>query len=498
MIDLRGDNLCKGRQLRADVKSLLETEYLPRYLHQRRWFARKGGSPPLLTIKEVISMEPAGGPVLLFIEESTQTPQTYFVPVGIKCSLTAPSNVPYICEVQLATGRGYLVDALEEISMFVDLMSALEHAQDNGSLSQLGLELARAPGFPTKVTAHDVRRLGAEQSNSSLQMGSALFKAFRKLEGGIHPELEMARYLSGPGRFANTPRLLGSLEKLHPYPITLCLFQKMIENRGNAWDIVCQFASSRDSEDTAQLVELAALLGSRTANLHTALALGVETDFSAEPILPEDIAKWIDDICENATSSLDALVGHPSLACQRLVARREELYSAIRDLPPPRVHSLKSRLHGDFHLGQVLVTSDDVFIIDFEGEPMRTFAERRSKYPPMKDIAGLLRSFDYVAAVINGAGNRNLSSEVAATIDKAKRQFLETYRAEASGFPESINEANALLRLFMFEKTSYEIRYEIYNRPEWVEIPVAGALALLDGKINLFDGQISEHHTKIV
>ena len=488
MIDLKGDNFCEGRDLRADVKSCLETEYLPQYLHERRWFASKGGSPPLVTIKEAISMEPAGGPVLLFIEERTQRPQMYFVPVGIKRSPTAPSNVPYICEVQLVTGRGYLVDALEDTSLFVDLMSAFEHAQENGSLSKLGLKLERAAGFPSKVTASDVRRLGTEQSNSSLQVSSALFKAFRKLEGGLHPELEMARYLSGPGHFANTPRLLGSLEKLYPHPITLCLVQKMIENRGNAWDIVCKFVSRQNSRNRAQLLELAALLGSRTANLHTALALGVETEFSAEPILREDIAKWIADLYKNVNNSLDALVGHPSEACQRLVTRREELYSAIRDLPPPRVHSLKSRLHGDFHLGQVLVTSDDVFIIDFEGEPMRTFAERRAKYPPMKDIAGLLRSFDYVVATIDGTGNPNLNSEVAATIHEAKRQFLETYRAEASGFPESINEANALLRLFMFEKTFYEIRYEIYNRPGWVDIPVAGALALLDGKISLFDG----------
>jgi maltose alpha-D-glucosyltransferase/alpha-amylase len=171
-----------------------------------------------------------------------------------------------------------------------------------------------------------------------------------------------------------------------------------------------------------------------------------------------------------------------------LVARRQELYAAIRDLPPPNVHSLKSRLHGDFHLGQVLVTNEDVFIIDFKGEPMRTFSERRSKYPPMKDIAGLLRSFDYVVATINRPEMQELDTGVAATIREAKRQFLATYRAQARGFPESIHEANALLRLFMFEKAFYEIRYEIDNRPAWVEIPVAGALALLDGQITLFEG----------
>ena len=488
MLDLRGDNLSEGSELHADVKELLEREYLPRYLHQRRWFASKRAAPPLLTIKEAISLEPAGGPVLLFIEERTQKPKTYFVPVGIIRNPPGPLAGPYICEVRLAAGNGYLVDALEDTSLFVDLIAALEQAQENGSLCKLGLKLTRASAYPTNVTAHDVRRLGAEQSNSSLQVGPALFKAFRKLEGGIHPELEMGRYLSGPGHFANTPRLLGSLEKLHPDPITLCLFQQMIENRGNAWEVVCQLVRRENPNDAAQLLELAALLGSRTANLHTALASGVEEDFSAEPILPEDISQWIDDVCRNATGSLDALAGHSSRVCQRLVARREELYAAIRDLPPTKVHSLKSRLHGDFHLGQVLVTNEDVFIIDFEGEPMRTFSERRSKYPPMKDIAGLLRSFDYVVATIDRPEMQQLETGVAATIREAKRQFLETYRAQACGFPESILEANALLRLFMFEKTFYEIRYEIDNRPEWVEIPVAGALALLDGQITLFEG----------
>ncbi len=486
MLNLVGDHLSSNGELPADVKNRLEKEYLPRYLRERRWFARKGDVPPLLTIRQAISLEVAGGPVLLFVEEGVQKPQTYFLPVGIVRGEEASKfEGIQICRAHLASGKGLLVDALEDSRLFLELLRALEHLQTNGQLERLGLKLALTSRLSTKVTDRDIRRLGAEQSNSSLRVGSTLFKAFRKLESGVHPELELGRYLSDQAHFANTPQFLGSLEKMESEPVTLCMFQQLIENKGNAWEVVCDLVHARMDDYSSKLLSLAALLGSRTAKMHTALSSGADHEFTAEPIHSQDISAWIHDVCDHATRSVDALIDHPSPVCQRLVARREELYSVIRSLSPRNVHSFKCRLHGDFHLGQILVTDDDVFIIDFEGEPMRTFSERRSKYPPMKDIAGLLRSLDYAAAAAAKSAQR-ATPEVADALADAKQVFLQSYQAEARGFPEDIHEANALLRLFLFEKTFYEIQYEIHNRPGWVDIPVAGALALLDGQITLF------------
>ena len=486
MLELVGDQLSSNGKMSADVKNRLEKEYLPRYLHGRRWFARKGEVPLLLTIRQAISLEEAGGPVLLFVEDGAQKPQTYFLPVGILRGEEASKfEGTQICRTQLASGQGSLVDALEDARLFLNLLKALEHLQTNGQLGRLGLKLTLTSEFSSNVTERDIRQLGAEQSNTSLRVGSTLFKAFRKLESGVHPELELGRYLSDRAHFAHTPRFLGSLEKMDSEPVTMCLFQQLIENKGNAWEVVCNLVDTRLNDYSSKLLSLAALLGSRTAKMHTALSSGADPEFTAEPIHSEDISAWIRDVCDHATRSVDALIDHPSPVCRRLVARRKELYSVIRGLSPPNVRSFKCRLHGDFHLGQVLVTDDDVCIIDFEGEPMRTFSERRSKYPPMKDIAGLLRSLDYATAAAAKSAQR-APPDVAGALTDAKQVFLQSYQAEALGFPEDIDEANALLRLFLFEKTFYEIQYEIHNRPGWVDIPVAGALALLDGQITLF------------
>jgi trehalose synthase-fused probable maltokinase len=489
MIDLKGDRLANGRDLLPEVKTRLEEELLPNYLLGQRWFGEKGGPRPVVTITDVISTDARAGPVLFFVEVAGPRPQTYFLPVGITCSLGSP-DTPYICEIRLSSDQGYLVDAFEDKAILLQLIRNLETAVDNGSLAELGLKFTRTPGFPKAVSTYDIRRIGSEQSNSSILFGNSLLKAFRKLESGIHPELELAQFLSNAANFRNSPHLLGSLERTYPRATTLCIFQQLIENDGNAWDVFCDRlrASADPSEDgETAIVALATLLGERTARLHNALASGTTAEFSAEPISREDVSIWVEDVCNNATSSLETLQGHRSPLCEQLVARRDELFETIRNLPPRHIESCKSRLHGDLHLGQILVTKNDVFIIDFEGEPLRTFKERRSKYPPMKDVAGLLRSFDYALATIQRSPpDQGLTIDLATAVERAKRRFLDTYRAAANGFPRSIPEANALLRLFLFEKTFYEIRYELSNRPDWIEIPVLGALALLDGHLDSF------------
>jgi trehalose synthase-fused probable maltokinase len=403
--------------------------------------------------------------------------QSYFLPIGVKQTLGEPSN--FICGIKLGPHSGYLIDAFEDDDLLRELVSNLERAADEGRDVELGVCLQRSAGFPS-AGQRQIKRLGAEQSNSSVRFGDAILKAYRKLESGTQPELELGRFLSGDGRYNNAPKVLGSVETRGSKPITLCLFQELIENIGDAWEVTCKLLEQVNKGDAhSQIIRLADRLGDRTAWLHNALGSGAEPGFSADPILDADIQGWVHDICLSATSVLGQLTGHPSSVCRRLVARRDEVVAEIRRLGAAPVLGKKIRLHGDLHLGQVLVTTDDVFIIDFEGEPLRPFEQRRSKYSPMKDVAGLLRSFDYARATVQKQSGNLGAADIADAVDDAKGALLHSYFSQ-SGLAGSSAEARALLRIFLYEKTFYEIRYELANRPDWIDIPVADAIALLE------------------
>ena len=174
----------------------------------------------------------------------------------------------------------------------------------------------------------------------------------------------------------------------------------------------------------------------------------------------------------------------PRQQAQALLARRDQILERIAHLPPTATTGVCTRLHGDFHLGQVLVAGGDVFIIDFEGEPMRSLEERRGKHSPLRDVAGMLRSFAYAAASVR--------AELATDADVAwldrwaaamSATFLDAYRARAGdcpSLPADPADAERLLQLFLLEKALYELRYELANRPEWLPIPINGILELLD------------------
>jgi trehalose synthase-fused probable maltokinase len=487
MIILEKKALLVNRQIPHNLKSQLEQDYLPAYLVQRRWFAGKHQKCPVLKITGVFPTSVDGGPILMVFETVGDRPQSYFMPIGFKHTAIRPPVV--ICEIQLGSFSGYLVDALEDDELLQQLVSNLERAADDGSEIDAGLCLKRNPGFPAKG-ARTVTRLGAEQSNSSIRFGDVILKAYRRLQPGMQPELELGRFLSGAGKYTNAPRVVGSLEIRAPEPVTLCLFQEVIENIGDAWKVTCglldRLAEHPDSSEAhSQLMELADRIGDRTARLHNSLGSGAEVEFSSEPIRAEDAASWVHDICLSATRVLDELADHPEPLSRRLVGRREDVISQIRELSSVRVQGRKIRLHGDLHLGQVLVTTDDVYIIDFEGEPLRPFEQRREKFSPMKDVAGLLRSFDYARAATDMHAVGIAGADIAAIVEEAKGTLWNKYILRAPALVGDLTEAKKLLRMFLYEKTFYEIEYELANRPDWVEIPVRDALELLDEDIRL-------------
>jgi maltose alpha-D-glucosyltransferase/alpha-amylase len=362
----------------------------------------------------------------------------------------------------------------------------------------------------------EIRRLSAEQSNSSLIIGDvAVFKLVRRVFPGIHPEAEMGRYLTEHG-FANTAPLLGEVTRYDQdgTPHTMVLVQGFIRNQGDAWGWTLDFLSrvlnsagvvdpDAQGDDIAEALagysNFAAAMGRRLAELHAVLAGPTDNPaFAPEKATEADIDGWSEAVrtrLDAAFVALAAVTQWPDddtrSVAEALDDQRAALNEAIRALAKVAPGTLKTRAHGDFHLGQVLVSSGDAYIIDFEGEPARPLGDRRAKTSPLRDVAGLLRSFDYAVAVASGRaeGPAHTSPGQATVLDQfaddASQAFLAAYRAgHAESARQWVTEANepALLDLFLLEKAAYEICYEAASRPSWVGIPVHG-LARITARI---------------
>jgi maltose alpha-D-glucosyltransferase/alpha-amylase len=239
------------------------------------------------------------------------------------------------------------------------------------------------------------------------------------------------------------------------------------------------------------------LLGKRTAELHRALA--TETDdpaFKVEETRQKDVKRWAADAARELDSMLKRLVEMRSdlpeaaqSVADKVIAGRRQLERRLRAVEGIKPSGGRSRIHGDYHLGQVLVAQNDVMIIDFEGEPRRSLEERRKKSSPLRDVAGMLRSLDYAAfsalgAIEEGAATADaMRRRVASWREFASREFLESYREHAAGnvtHPSDQAFADALLDMFVIQKAVYEVMYELSNRPAWVTIPLNGLLTYLD------------------
>jgi trehalose synthase-fused probable maltokinase len=352
-----------------------------------------------------------------------------------------------------------------------------------------------------------IRRCSTEQSNTSIRIGEgAILKVIRKLEEGPHPELEVGRFLSEAGRFEGIPALLGWTELEHAIGgcrATLSVLQAYVPNQGDGWAWVLErlgrAAESGNERCLDEVMSWVRRLGVRTAQMHRTLAAPTDDPaFRPEPAERDDFHRWSEAAQGMARRALQGLAE----THDRLDLQARHLAGAVLariDLLTERLNALrigdpafaKTRHHGDYHLGQVLVADDDAIIVDFEGEPMRPLSERRAKHAPLRDVAGMLRSFAYAAA----AAHRSLvarptiavceaaQDRLATWESVASRIFLDTYLDAArgsSGVPAERVEAERVVRFFMLEKALYEVVYELANRPDWVAIPLRGVLALLD------------------
>jgi maltose alpha-D-glucosyltransferase / alpha-amylase len=356
-------------------------------------------------------------------------------------------------------------------------------------------------------TAHGVAHVSAaEQSNTSIIYGGSLIlKLFRRLQTGENPDVELGRFLTETAKFERIAPLKGelTLTAATGERTTLGMLQGFIASDGDGWAWflgqlrVLLAADGSAAGDTAQKsIQAAALLGERTAEMHLALATPTEdAAFASEPLLraqlQEDAQRMeaqLESTCALLRAKLAGLGDAAAEDAIQMLARRRKMLEQVRAVAALPEQGQRIRIHGDFHLGQTLRTDDgDFVLIDFEGEPARSLAERRKKQSPLKDVAGMMRSFSYAAAAALAEWNGTHDASAAAARRAAEWEkaavaaFLERYRATIAAnetlLPE-VKTTQALLDAYLLEKALYELAYELNNRPAWIGIPLSGILGL--------------------
>jgi maltose alpha-D-glucosyltransferase/alpha-amylase len=376
----------------------------------------------------------------------------------------------------------------------------------------------------------------AEQSNTSVVYGKRLvLKLFRRLSEGTNPDLELGRFLTERARYPHAPPVAGAFEYQIPRrePMTLGILQSYIENEGDAWEFTLdqldryfEDVGARPLESDAVQVapgtpldlieldlpplvselvgaylEIARLLGQRTSELHLALASDPDDPaFAAEPFTTLYQRSLYQSMRNSAQRNLPLLreklvelSGPTAVEAAALLEREEEVLAAFQAIVGARLEGSRIRIHGDYHLGQVLYTGNDFVIIDFEGEPARPLGERRIKRSPLRDVAGMLRSFDYAAhTALFGRVERGVLVEEEASLLRPWARFwsqwvgsafLRAYLPPVSAaglVPRDRDAVRRVLRVLLLDKSLYELGYELNNRPSWARVPIRGILDLLD------------------
>ncbi|HWF34177.1 MAG TPA: hypothetical protein VG295_02370 [Solirubrobacteraceae bacterium] len=455
----------------SELRHFLDIDALKEWIENQRWYASKSRRVASIELDEnvVLSEDPMLLLALVQAVFATGQHELYQLPLGFRRE--GEERGPEA----IAVAEGWSVyDALADPDQARELLRHIDAGEDLETTEGC-LRFRRADGPMGVPDDVPVRPVGVEQSNSSLVFGDDLvLKVFRRIEPGINPELEMLRFLTAR-EFPNIAPLRGWYEyDGRPVSATLGVAQEFLPDARDGWEL----ALERIAEDPEGLLELLGALGTVTAELHSVLA----SDASDAGFIPE----------EPSNEALSLLTATIDEDIQRIFARlpdderlapiagrgadvRERL--AQRSSVSAGGHVI--RTHGDFHLGQTLYTPRGWVIIDFEGEPARPLPERRQKRSPLRDVASMLRSFAYAASALEILYGHPAPDDFE---ESARETFLEHYFGAVDptllpGGPAAV--AN-LLSIFELEKAIYELQYEINNRPDWVTIPVAGIVRMLE------------------
>ena len=497
-------------------RRLLERYALPAFMAGQRWFAGKGERIARVETRPIATL-PGETNRLVIADVTTGAGDTrsYFVPLSVlwgeeNLRFLAPKLSWTLARIRTGARLGAVLDASYDERFHRDLLATI---RDGGTLEAEGGTL-RFTGTEA-LSAIDLdgpfRSVGVEQSNVSfIANDEAIVKIYRRLRTGEQPEIAVTRFLTETAGYRNTPPFLGAVEYVPTdgTPQALAIVLGFVRNQGDAWDATLNaldvdlHARELEPEDAepphfGHPLDLGPVLGRRIAELHAAFTAATpDRRFRTEAITTRDLVRWARETARDVNHALDvvrkALPGLEGEAREDALALsrgRKGLLARIARLGELAPSGRKSRIHGDLHLGQVLVAQDDAYIIDFEGEPQRNLAERRAKTSPLRDVAGLLRSLDYAAwSAIDrvrsrtGTVDARLRDRALAWRDTATAEFLTAYdtTAEDGGFLPEARLRRTLLDLFLIQKAAYEVQYEAANRPAWLPIPIRGLLGIME------------------
>lgn len=519
-------------------KEFLDT-VLDTYIPQRRWFAGKSNPVKQYLIQHLLEVPVENSKVYLLVIETVYFAvysESYMLPLSFSENIDNISEKAIICEANINTKKGFLVDALYSETfrnvLFQNILNKAHIEAGGGILHFEKGEILENFDINQKITS---KILNADQSNTSMIYNDKFFlKIYRKLFRDTNPDYEVTKFLTESTGFKNSPAYAGSIswERKGLPAVSIALMQEKVANQGEAWtymtgQIKRYFNRVTEEKITVKNIEEVTLyqpkaikdlspeivdligfdtlksvekLAQRTAEMHIAL--------SSSPVnygfLPQsfnaDYAVWLknrlmyqfDRRLDLVEKTIDKLEGLAKEYAQKFIEHKEAIINTILNFDEARLISKRIRIHGDYHLGQVLRQGHDFIILDFEGEPESTIRDRKIKQPPIKDVAGMIRSFHYaVYANIfeqEDDGKSHLSrTELFEAGSKYYKVivavFLNTYMKIAMDNALSIGyqaEIEDLLKYHLLEKAIYEMGYELNARPTWAIIPLRGVMSLLE------------------
>ncbi|MFB3853061.1 MAG: maltose alpha-D-glucosyltransferase [Vicinamibacterales bacterium] len=530
--------------LEGNVRRLLERDYLAAYLQRQRWFGGKSRAIAGAEIADWGLLRQGPEPVFATIVDVRYEDggrETYFAPVGLKSGTAADEILRQAPEAVVARLKGARKGVMHDASAGEEPAGAMltlvaregRVPMKGGMLSAYRTAIWQPDSTPGALPLCRPGRSGPEQSNTSFVYGDEIImKLMRRVETGPNPEVEVQRHLAERRHFPRVPAFLGGLryERTATGTADLAILQTFVKSQATGWEHAVeevrrffdratsvadmlsvprppldQFAAGEQVQAAQPVVDTLAgylvsarLLGERTAGLHSALADPDAPEFSPEPLDTSHLLELQSRMSSDVQVTLDLLNRHidrlPAADVPRaeaLLSARARLVSVFEQLSSLSSVGSRIRVHGDLHLGQTLWAAGDVVFLDFEGEPMRPLEERRGKHSPLKDVAGMMRSFAYASgaalmAQAAGASERDRLRPLAAIWHTwVGGLFLNVYRSSIGPdlVPGDSHDFTALLRSYLLEKALYELRYELGHRPDWVGIPLSGLVELIDPEL---------------
>lgn len=516
----------------GEAQAALENEYLPAYLRARRWFGEKSAGRFSLEIQDRIRLIEGPHPAdLLTVVATTEEGRssTYVVPLRLGPEGLIPGQRAVIARVEWRGGEGLLFDATDDDDFCRRLLELVVTGSTLESARGRLIGVSTAPS-PLPEGEPKVSRGSGEQSNTTLIFGGlAIMKLFRRIEPGVNPDFEIGRFLTERARFEGVPKTLGAitLERPTESPATLAILQEFLPNQGQGWEWLLGVLAGDlgalskrgggvdsipgptsegflDSDDSLPEGILGAsphaieVLGTTTGAMHVALASALDDPaFAPEPLTRTDLEAIGGRLASQSALTFEALgTARRSLpeglqeAAEVVLDRGSAAIERLAGQVSSALGSVKIRIHGDYHLGQVLRKGDGFRVVDFEGEPSKPLVARLAKQSPLRDVAGMLRSFDYAgsAALFSAKSGQagelpGLEAWTNAWRAWVSRAFVRAYAkaVEPAGLlPANPEGASGLLTTFLLEKLLFEVSYELSYRPDWVRIPLLTLRGLMD------------------